>query len=139
MEFNLEISNGNIPALKNFETIKQGVVAYVDNLEIDKIDINTEVGYLEAGSKRTLLNKLVKKISDERKQIEEIRLGDFKSQVMEIEKILKKSSDKLTALINEHDNKVSIKAITVSFKSVKEKELLIEFLNKNEIKWRENK
>ena len=135
-EFDLEISNDNIPVLKNFETIKKGVIAYLDNLKIEKIDISTEIGYLEAGSKRTLLNKLVKKISNERKHIEEIRLGDFKSQVMEIEKILKNSSDKINDLINEHDNKVLIKAITVSFANKKQKELVIEFLNKNEIKWR---
>lgn len=103
MEFNLEVSAKDGKVYTNasdlLPAIQEGLKAY--DYIVD------ENNYKQAKSDRTVLNNLVKIVSDKRKQVENDVFAQWlqdKKDIMQVEKTIKAASDKLGAGINEVDN-----------------------------------
>lgn len=103
MEFNLEVRAQNGKVYTNasdlLPEIQNGLKHY--DYVVD------ENNYKQAKSDRTVLNNLVKIVSDKRKQVENDVFAQWlqdKKDIMQVEKTIKAASDKLGAGINEVDN-----------------------------------
>lgn len=103
MEFNLEVSAKDGKVYTNasdlLPEIQNGLKHY--DYVVD------ENNYKQAKSDRTVLNNLVKIVSDKRKQVENDVFAQWlqdKKDIMQVEKTIKAASDKLGAGINEVDN-----------------------------------
>lgn len=103
MEFNLEVSAKDGKVYTNasdlLPEIQNGLKHY--DYVVD------ENNYKQAKSDRTVLNNLVKIVSDKRKQVENDAFAQWlqdKKDIMQVEKTIKAASDKLGAGINEVDN-----------------------------------
>lgn len=103
MEFNLEVSAKDGKVYTNASDlllkIQNGLKHY--DYVVD------ENNYKQAKSDRTVLNNLVKIVSDKRKQVENDVFAQWlqdKKDIMQVEKTIKATSDKLGAGINEVDN-----------------------------------
>lgn len=103
MEFNLEVSAKDGKVYTNasdlLPEIQNGLKHY--DYVVD------ENNYKQAKSDRTVLNNLVKIVSDKRKQVENDVFAQWlqdKKDIMQVEKTIKAASDKLGAGIDEVDN-----------------------------------
>lgn len=103
MEFNLEVSAKDGKVYTNasdlLPEIQNGLKHY--DYVVD------ENNYKQAKSDRTVLNNLVKIVSDKRKQVENDVFAQWlqdKKDIMQVEKTIKAASDKLGDGINEIDN-----------------------------------
>lgn len=103
MEFNLEVSAKDGKVYTNasdlLPEIQNGLKHY--DYVVD------ENNYKQAKSDRTVLNNLVKIVSDKRKQVENDAFAQWiqdKKDIMAVEKTIKAASDKLGDGINEVDN-----------------------------------
>lgn len=103
MEFNLEVSAKDGKVYTNasdlLPEIQNGLKHY--DYVVD------ENNYKQAKSDRTVLNNLVKIVSDKRKQVENEAFSQWlqdKKDIMAVEKTIKAASDKLGDGINEVDN-----------------------------------
>lgn len=103
MEFNLEVraQNGKVytNASELLPDIQEGLKHY--DYVVD------ENNYKQAKSDRTVLNNLVKIVSDKRKQVENDVFAQWlqdKKDIMAVEKTIKAASDKLGDGINDIDN-----------------------------------
>lgn len=103
MEFNLEVSAKDGKVYTNasdlLPEIQNGLKHY--DYVVD------ENNYKQAKSDRTVLNNLVKIVSDKRKQVENEAFSQWlqdKKDIMAVEKTIKAASDKLGAGINDVDN-----------------------------------
>lgn len=103
MEFNLEVSAKDGKVYTNasdlLPEIQNGLKHY--DYVVD------ENNYKQAKSDRTVLNNLVKIVSDKRKQVENDVFAQWlqdKKDIMAVEKTIKAASDKLGDGINEVDN-----------------------------------
>lgn len=103
MEFNLEVSAKDGKVYTNasdlLPEIQNGLKHY--DYVVD------ENNYKQAKSDRTVLNNLVKIVSDKRKQVENDVFAQWlqdKKDIMQVEKTIKAASDKLGAGINDIDN-----------------------------------
>lgn len=103
MEFNLEVSAKDGKVYTNasdlLPEIQNGLKHY--DYVVD------ENNYKQAKSDRTVLNNLVKIVSDKRKQVENEVFSQWlqdKKDIMAVEKTIKAASDKLGDGINEVDN-----------------------------------
>lgn len=103
MEFNLEVSAKDGKVYTNasdlLPAIQEGLKAY--DYVVD------ENNYKQAKTDRASLNNLVKVVSDKRKQVENDVFAQWlqdKKDIMQVEKTIKATSDKLGAGINEVDN-----------------------------------
>lgn len=103
MEFNLEVSAKDGKVYTNasdlLPEIQNGLKHY--DYVVD------ENNYKQAKSDRTVLNNLVKIVSDKRKQVENDVFAQWlqdKKDIMQVEKTIKAASDKLGDGINEVDN-----------------------------------
>ena len=103
MEFNLEVSAKDGKVYTNasdlLPEIQNGLKHY--DYVVD------ENNYKQAKSDRTVLNNLVKIVSDKRKQVENDVFAQWlqdKKDIMQVEKTIEAASDKLGAGINEVDN-----------------------------------
>lgn len=103
MEFNLEVSAKDGKVYTNasdlLPAIQEGLKAY--DYIVD------ENNYKQAKTDRTVLNNLVKIVSDKRKQVENDVFAQWlqdKKDIMQVEKTIKAASDKLGDGINEVDN-----------------------------------
>ena len=103
MEFNLEVRAQNGKVYTNasdlLPAIQEGLKAY--DYVVD------EDNYKQAKTDRASLNNLVKVVSDKRKQVENDVFAQWlqdKKDIMQVEKTIKATSDKLGAGINEVDN-----------------------------------
>lgn len=103
MEFNLEVSAKDGKVYTNasdlLPAIQEGLKAY--DYVVD------ENNYKQAKSDRTVLNNLVKIVSDKRKQVENDVFAQWlqdKKDIMAVEKTIKAASDKLGSGINDIDN-----------------------------------
>lgn len=103
MEFNLEVSAKDGKVYTNasdlLPEIQNGLKHY--DYVVD------ENNYKQAKSDRTVLNNLVKIVSDKRKQVENDVFAQWlqdKKDIMQVEKTIKAASDKLGAGINDVDN-----------------------------------
>ncbi len=103
MEFNLEVRAHEGKVYTNasdlLPAIQEGLKAY--DYVVD------ENNYKQAKSDRTVLNNLVKIVSDKRKQVENDVFAQWiqdKKDIMAVEKTIKAASDKLGDGINDIDN-----------------------------------
>lgn len=103
MEFNLEVSAKDGKVYTNasdlLPEIQNGLKHY--DYVVD------ENNYKQAKSDRTVLNNLVKVVSDKRKQVENDVFAQWiqdKKDIMQVEKTIKAASDKLGNGINDIDN-----------------------------------
>lgn len=103
MEFNLEVRAQNGKVYTNasdlLPAIQEGLKAY--DYVVD------ENNYKQAKTDRASLNNLVKVVSDKRKQVENDVFAQWlqdKKDIMQVEKTIKATSDKLGAGIDEVDN-----------------------------------
>lgn len=103
MEFNLEVSAKDGKVYTNasdlLPEIQNGLKHY--DYVVD------ENNYKQAKSDRTVLNNLVKIVSDKRKQVENDVFAQWlqdKKDIMQVEKTIKAASDKLGDGINDIDN-----------------------------------
>lgn len=103
MEFNLEVSAKDGKVYTNasdlLPEIQNGLKHY--DYVVD------ENNYKQAKSDRTVLNNLVKIVSDKRKQVENDVFAQWlqdKKDIMQVEKTIKAASDKLGSGINDVDN-----------------------------------
>lgn len=103
MEFNLEVRAHEGKVYTNasdlLPAIQEGLKAY--DYVVD------ENNYKQAKSDRTVLNNLVKIVSDKRKQVENDVFAQWiqdKKDIMAVEKTIKAASDKLGVGINDVDN-----------------------------------
>lgn len=103
MEFNLEVSAKDGKVYTNasdlLPEIQNGLKHY--DYVVD------ENNYKQAKSDRTVLNNLVKIVSDKRKQVENDVFAQWlqdKKDIMQVEKTIKAASDKLGEGINDIDN-----------------------------------
>ena len=103
MEFNLEVSAKDGKVYTNasdlLPEIQNGLKHY--DYVVD------ENNYKQAKSDRTVLNNLVKIVSDKRKQVENEAFSQWlqdKKDIMQVEKTIKAASDKLGEGINDVDN-----------------------------------
>lgn len=103
MEFNLEVSAKDGKVYTNasdlLPEIQNGLKHY--DYVVD------ENNYKQAKSDRTVLNNLVKIVSDKRKQVENDVFAQWlqdKKDIMQVEKTIKAASDKLGNGINDIDN-----------------------------------
>lgn len=103
MEFNLEVRAQNGKVYTNasdlLPAIQEGLKAY--DYVVD------ENNYKQAKTDRASLNNLVKVVSDKRKQVENDVFAQWiqdKKDIMQVEKTIKATSDKLGNRINDIDN-----------------------------------
>lgn len=103
MEFNLEVRAQNGKVYTNasdlLPAIQEGLKAY--DYVVD------ENNYKQAKTDRASLNNLVKVVSDKRKQVENDVFAQWlqdKKDIMQVEKTIKATSDKLGSGINDIDN-----------------------------------
>lgn len=103
MEFNLEVRAQNGKVYTNasdlLPAIQEGLKAY--DYVVD------ENNYKQAKTDRASLNNLVKVVSDKRKQVENDVFAQWlqdKKDIMQVEKTIKATSDKLGCGINDIDN-----------------------------------
>lgn len=103
MEFNLEVRAQNGKVYTNasdlLPAIQEGLKAY--DYVVD------ESNYKQAKTDRASLNNLVKVVSDKRKQVENDVFAQWlqdKKDIMQVEKTIKATSDKLGNGINDIDN-----------------------------------
>lgn len=103
MEFNLEVRAQNGKVYTNasdlLPAIQEGLKAY--DYVVD------ENNYKQAKTDRASLNNLVKVVSDKRKQVENDVFAQWlqdKKDIMQVEKTIKATSDKLGVGINDIDN-----------------------------------
>lgn len=103
MEFNLEVSAKDGKVYTNASDLLPEIQNGLKHYDY----IVDENNYKQAKSDRTVLNNLVKIVSDKRKQVENDAFAQWlqdKKDIMQVEKTIKKASDKLGDGINEVDN-----------------------------------
>lgn len=103
MEFNLEVSAKDGKVYTNASDLLPAIQEKLKAYDY----IVDENNYKQAKSDRTVLNNLVKIVSDKRKQVENDVFAQWlqdKKDIMQVEKTIKATSDKLGAGINEVDN-----------------------------------
>lgn len=103
MEFNLEVSAKDGKVYTNASDLLPAIQEKLKAYDY----IVDENNYKQAKSDRTVLNNLVKIVSDKRKQVENDVFAQWlkdKKDIMEVEKTIKAASDKLGSGINEVDN-----------------------------------
>ena len=103
MEFNLEVSAKDGKVYTNASDLLPEIQNGLKHYDY----IVDENNYKQAKSDRTVLNNLVKIVSDKRKQVENDVFAQWlqdKKDIMQVEKTIKAASDKLGAGINEVDN-----------------------------------
>lgn len=103
MEFNLEVSAKDGKVYTNASDLLPAIQEKLKAYDY----IVDENNYKQAKSDRTVLNNLVKIVSDKRKQVENDVFAQWlqdKKDIMAVEKTIKAASDKLGNGINEVDN-----------------------------------
>lgn len=103
MEFNLEVSAKDGKVYTNASDLLPEIQNGLKHYDY----IVDENNYKQAKSDRTVLNNLVKIVSDKRKQVENDVFAQWlqdKKDIMQVEKTIKEASDKLGDGINEVDN-----------------------------------
>lgn len=103
MEFNLEVSAKDGKVYTNASDLLPEIQNGLKHYDY----IVDENNYKQAKSDRTILNNLVKIVSDKRKQVENDVFAQWlqdKKDIMQVEKTIKAASDKLGAGINDIDN-----------------------------------
>lgn len=102
MEFNLEVSAKDGKVYTNASDLLPAIQEKLKAYDY----IVDENNYKQAKSDRTVLNNLVKIVSDKRKQVENDVFAQWlqdKKDIMQVEKTIKEASDKLGAGIDEVD------------------------------------
>ena len=103
MEFNLEVSAKDGKVYTNASDLLPEIQNGLKHYDY----IVDENNYKQAKSDRTVLNNLVKIVSDKRKQVENDVFAQWlqdKKDIMQVEKTIKEASDKLGDGINDIDN-----------------------------------
>lgn len=103
MEFNLEVSAKDGKVYTNASDLLPEIQNGLKHYDY----IVDENNYKQAKSDRTVLNNLVKIVSEKRKQVENDVFAQWlqdKKDIMQVEKTIKEASDKLGAGINDIDN-----------------------------------
>lgn len=103
MEFNLEVSAKDGKVYTNASDLLPAIQEKLKAYDY----IVDENNYKQAKSDRTVLNNLVKIVSDKRKQVEDDVFAQWlqdKKDIMAVEKTIKAASDKLGNGINDIDN-----------------------------------
>ncbi len=104
----------------NFNEFKSIATEYVNKLPKNMI-ISSSDDIKAVKNARTDTNYLIKYISSERKSIERIYLGKFKTECMEVEKILQAGSDELTRILNEAQGTKPLETFKITCSSEDEK------------------
>lgn len=92
--------------IKDFERCKQNVANLITSITTTLPEnIHTTEDRKLYKSSRTMVNKYLKAIKDGRIQVNKVVLGNFNSQVKELENALESSSEYLTEKINAFDEK----------------------------------
>ena len=103
MEFNLEVRAQNGKVYTNASDLLPKIQNSLKHYDY----VVDENNYKQAKSDRTVLNNLVKIVSDKRKQVENDVFAQWiqdKKDIMQVEKTIKAASDKLGDGINDIDN-----------------------------------
>ena len=97
--------------IKNFDLVREGCQAFIKENGYQDLVITNDSDYKLIADGRTVIRKKIDAIASARKNVNELVLGEFNTQLKELEKMLKEADDLSKEKVHTFDEEVKGKVL----------------------------